>query len=137
MYERAKYFRDKFIRNSIAAFAICGLLIYTVITQHKSVMPGLIIFPAVAFAWLYLGLWINNKLKSKHATDISEVTDEKISFKQVQFIFSIFFVVVVLLYFKHLKIVNYLAVPIILIYAWWLFSQMKMLSNYFSTKPHN
>ena len=80
MYERAMYLKNKFIRNGIALFTISALLIYYAATKSESFSPVLIIVPVAALIWLYLGLWINKKLKLKVANKDSEITDVSISY---------------------------------------------------------
>ncbi len=132
MYERAKYFRNKFIRNGIFGLVICVILIYSTVTSEALFLARLIILLIVSVVWLYFGLHINRKLKSKDKTkDKIEITDERISFKQVEFLLSILLIVAIFLGIRHVKYADYLAIPIVVAYLWWLYSQMKLLNNYF------
>lgn len=132
MHERAIYFKYKFIRNGIAGIVISALLYYNAVSKNEFKMPGLIIFPALAFIWLCFGLWINKKLKSKDAaTDALPVSDKRISYKQVDFIFSLLAIAIILSIIKDWKYVHYLAIPFLAGYFLWFYSQMKILNNYF------
>jgi hypothetical protein len=133
MYERAKYYRSKFIRNGIAGFAMSAFLIYSSVNSGKSFGAAKILFPIVSVAWLYFGLQINRKLKSKDETkEKVEIAGGRISFKQIEHILSALLVVVIFLGVRHVQYANYLAVPILVAYIWWLMSQMKLLNNYFN-----
>ena len=132
MNERAKYFRSKFIRNGIAGFAISAFLIYSAIAKSESIKPILFIIPVVSFVWLYFGFWINKKLKAKNAKlESFEIKDERISFKQVDLIFTALLVAAVILLVRHLKYADYLVIPVAIFYFYWLYSQLKLLNEYF------
>ncbi len=131
MYERAKYFRTKFIRNGIAGFAMSALLIYYTI-KGEALNPSVVIIPVAALLWLYFGLRINNKLKAKdEANRSSEIPEEGIPFKQVESILSVLVIIIIFLSITHWKYADYLAIPMLITYCWWLYSQMKLLNNYF------
>ena len=132
MYERAMYLKNKFIRNGIALFTISALLIYYAATKSESFSPVLIIVPVAVLIWLYLGLWINKKLKLKVANKDSEITDVSISYKQVEFILSVLLVAVIFLLLKHWVYANYLTNLILIAYCYWSYIQIKMLNNYFN-----
>jgi hypothetical protein len=134
MYERAKYFSSKFIHNGIGGLAVSAFLIYYAFTENESLKPIGYILPFVALVWLSFGLWINKKLKAKDPTnESSEITDEKISFKQVEFILLALLMAVIFLGVKLWRHADYLAIPVMIAYIWWLYSQMKLLNNYFKS----
>lgn len=133
MYERAIYYRNKFIRNGILGFAVSAFLISSAVTTDKSFIPGIIIFPIASFLWLYFGMQINRKLKAKVATNDKLInTHERFSFKQIESILSILIVAVIILGVRYEQYANYIAIPILVAYIWWLYSQMKLLNNYFN-----
>jgi hypothetical protein len=132
LYERAQYFKNKFIRNGIFGVAASSILIYNAVVRNSAFTPGLIVFPVAAFVWLCAGLWINRKLKDKSAITISdEITDERISFKQMELILTLLFITVIFLGGIHWKYATYLLIPFLIAYLYWLFSQVKLLYTYF------
>ena len=136
MYEKAIYFKWKFIRNGIAGIVFSILLIYYIVTKNESVNPFTIVIPVVAFAWIFYGLRIAKKLKLKNKTSTGDsiiITDERISFKQIDFIFSICFFVVLLLSFNHWKYAGSFCILWLIAYTWWFSGQMKGLEEYFKS----
>ncbi len=132
MNERVKYFKSKFIRSGIVGFAISVFLIYSAIAKSESINPILFIIPVVAFVWLYFGFWINKKLKSKNEKlESFEIKDERISFKQVDIILTALLIAVTILVVRHLKYADYLVIPVAIFYFYWLYSQVKLLDEYF------
>ena len=132
MFERANYYQSRFIRNGIAGLLMSVFIIYISIAKDKVFPPITIALPIVAFAWLYFGLRIKNKLKTKVATN--EIIDERISFKQVEYAFSILVFVSLLLSFRHWQYANYLVIVALLAYTSWFSIQMKLLNDYFNSK---
>jgi len=135
MFERATYFKGKFIRNGIAGFVFSALFIYLFFTKKdESMNPIIFAFPIAAFAWLFYGFRISKKLKEKNKTSVNDpliISDERISYKQADFIFSIFVLVSLLLSFNHWKYANYLILLGLVAYTWWFSRQMKLLEEYF------
>lgn len=132
MDERAKYFSRKFIRNGIAGILISALLIYNAIVKIEPSNVTLFIFPVLSLVWLYFGLMINKKLKTKNATNsIPEISDERITFRQIEFVFTILIFGILFAYLKHLSYAGYLIAAVLIAYIWWLYSQIKLLNNYF------
>ena len=131
MNERADYYRNKFIRNGIVGIAISGFLIYNAITVDKTFSLILIIFPLFASVWLYFGLKINHKMKLKSSQNEIESSDERVSFKSIEFFFSLLIITSILLSVKHWKYANYLTVTTLAIYITWVYKQMKILNDYF------
>jgi hypothetical protein len=131
MYERANYFKNKFIRNGIAGFAILIIIIFSSITNGELPLSRLIIFSAAAFLWLSLGLWINKNIKAKIATIESENIKESVPFQQIENIFTVFLFALLFLSFKNWENTNYLLFPVAIVYLYWLFTQMKLLNMYF------
>jgi hypothetical protein len=129
MYERAKYYRGRFIRNAIAGFAISAFVLFNAIGKDNSITFPAIIFPLAACAWLYFGLRIKEKLKTKAAT--VEITDERIPFKQVEYVFSILVFVSLFLAIRQTQYANYLVTVVLIAYTAWFSVQMKMLNDYF------
>jgi len=136
MYERAKYFSNKFIRNGIAGSIICGILIFS---PSQMVDPGsgirndlqpIVLFLVATILWLYFGIRIYVKLKSKAALNEPEISDERISFRQVEVMLSLLLFLVIFLGMKHWRYANYVAIPVLIGYAWWMYSQMKLVNNY-------
>ncbi|MCX6291245.1 MAG: hypothetical protein NT126_05725, partial [Bacteroidetes bacterium] len=62
MYERAKYFSGKFIRNGIAGFFLSGIFLFS-FSKNKPLVPVVFVFLVAATVWLYFGMLINKKLK--------------------------------------------------------------------------
>jgi hypothetical protein len=133
MYERAQYYRSKYIRNGIAGLVISALLIYYTATKNEPFTPAIIIFPIVAFMWFYFGLWINKKLKVKIAATESQIIDERFPFKQIEYFLSLLIAIALVLGFQHWKFADYLIIPLVIAYVWWSYYQMKLLNNYFKT----
>lgn len=132
MYERAKYFSIKFNRNGIYGLSICAFLIYFSFKKQEPVAPLLYAYVAMSIGWLVTAFWINAKLKLKNAgMEIHEISDEKISFRSIEQILSLLMVIFIILSNKKWEYANYLAVPLMLVYIGWTFSQMKILNNYF------
>lgn len=132
MYERAEYFKNRFIRNGIAGFAISAFFMYNAFSNEKTFQPIAFIFPVVAFVWLCLGLWINKKLKTKDAIkDSNEITDERISFQYIELILTVLLVLSLFLNIRHYEYANYLMISIVIAYTYWLYTQVKLLSKYF------
>jgi hypothetical protein len=134
MYEKAKYFSSKFIRNGIAGLALSCFIIYSIVHDHKQFDVLFVLIPIVAFAWLYSGIRINKKLKLKDQTkEQAEIIDERISYKQIELLISLLIVLVIFLGMNHWKYVDYLTIPVLMIFAWWLYSQMKILNKYLNS----
>jgi uncharacterized membrane protein len=131
MYQRARYFSNRFIRNGIAGFAISAFLVYSVITGAQSTGLIIIIFPVVSFVWLYFGLRIKSKLKSKDPNETPEIRDELFSYRQAQSIFSILVGVILISGINHWKYSYYFTVPVLIVFVWWFYLQMKLLNDYF------
>ncbi|MEI7801886.1 MAG: hypothetical protein WCI97_04530 [Bacteroidota bacterium] len=132
MYERAKYFSTKFIRNGIAGIGISTLLIYADFEKSNSITPTHIFFVVVSLFWLYAGYSLNKNLKRKtEAIDSNEIPETGITYKQVEYFFSIAIIAFLLLSTYHYQYINYIAVPLLAGYIGWLFIQMKTLNSYF------
>jgi hypothetical protein len=131
MYEKAKYYRNRFIRNGIAGLAISAFIIYKAICTDKDFTLASVVFPVAALAWLYFGLRINKKLKTKVPTN--EITDERLSFRQIEYALSFLILASLLLSFRHWQYANYLIVIVLLVYGIWFYKQMKSLNNYFNS----
>lgn len=134
MYERAKYFNIKFNRNGIYGLAICAFLIYFAFKKQEPFSSLLYVYAAMSIAWIVIALWINTKLKLKSASiDVNEIIDERFPFRSVEQILSLLLVIFIILSNKKWEYANYFAVPIMLVYIGWTFSQMRMLNNYFKS----
>lgn len=135
MYARAKYYRSKFIRNGIAGFALSALFIYTIVLKNESLNPMAIVFLVVSSVWLFFGLRINKKLKAKTTTNDSfEITDERIPFKYVEFVLTLLLLTTIVLSIKQWMYATYLAIPVLLVYSWWMYTQMRLVNIYLQTK---
>ena len=65
MYDKAKFYSRKFIRNGVAGVLISAYLIYGLISKREAITPILFILPIAALGWLYFGLRISKRLKLK------------------------------------------------------------------------
>ena len=131
MYERAKYFKNKSIRNVIGGVILCALSISSFVTKGAVSIPGLIIIPVATLLWIYMAVWINKNLKNKSPEPDDEITSEQISYRYVEGIMYALFVVVLLLSIRQIDMVKYLAIPVVIGYAYWLFTQVRLLNQYF------
>ncbi len=134
MYERAKYFGIKFNRNGIYGLAISAFLIYFAFKKQEPFSSLLYVYVLMSIAWIAIAFWINAKLKLKSENlEVGEIAEEKFSFKSIEQILSLLMVIFIILSNKKWEYANYIAVPIMLFYISWTFSQMRMLNNYFKS----
>ena len=133
MYQVALYFKNKFLRQGIILLLLSGLPLYQAYTLNENFSITFLIMPVVAVIWLYLGVMLAQKLKTKVAVAYNnEITDENFSYKKVEVIMV---TVILALHFlgKHWKYVDYLMLTVALVYLFWLFKQMQKLNTYFKT----
>lgn len=133
MYERAKYFNIKFNRNGIYGLAICAFLIYFAFKKQEPVSSLLYVYAVMSLFWIATAFWINAQLKLKDASAVDEIIDERFPFRSVEQILSLLLVIFIILSNKKWEYENYFAVPLMLVYIGWTFSQMRMLNNYFKS----
>ena len=129
MYERAKYYENKFIRSGIAGFAMSLFFIYRTFSKDITLFPITILFLLVACAWLYFGLRIKNSLKRKIEAD--GIPDERTSFRQFEYILRILIFASFILSFRHWQYATYFTAVVLIIYVCWFTIQMKLLNDYF------
>jgi hypothetical protein len=55
------------------------------------------------------------------------------SYKWIDLILSFLLMMVLLLSFRQFPYINFIAIPIILSYAYWLFKQVRLLNAYFKS----
>ena len=65
MYQRTKFFRNKFIRNSTGLLFISFFMAYRFKDGDYSFLPQVILFFIVGLVWLYFGLRLRKNLKEK------------------------------------------------------------------------
>lgn len=132
MYQKALYFKSKFLRNGIIMLLLSGLQFYQAYSINEPFSPALLIIPVLSFVWIYFGLLITKQLKTKVAiNDSNEIADEVYSYKQVELVLTILLLVMFFLLTRHWKYAEYLMFPIALAYLFWLFKQVKDLNAYF------
>ena len=126
MYHRAIFFRNKFTRNSIGLLVIMLLIFLTPVEVSVWLY---VVFSLFLIIYVALAYWINLKLKQK-------VTEKNIEFdkggyekKEGALTFAL--IIVLFLGFRHFKYADLLATIVGLAYAYWLISEMKILSIYF------
>jgi len=131
MYERARYYSNKFIRNAIAGFTLTGFLIYYPIKHHLQVNPVFLAFPIISFMWLFYGLKISRRLKVMESHEVqSEISSEKISFKIIERMISLLLVISMYLAFQHWKYSTFFISIVLILFLLWFNVQMKMLKKY-------
>src|SRR5690348_14437013 len=134
MYEKANYFGNKFIRNGIAGILFTAFIFYYTFVKDKPFNPVFIAFPIAAIVWLYFGIKIKRKLKLKDSSkQITEITDERISVKQVERILFILILATIYLGIYQWHYASYFTLIILLIYTSWFTLQMKALNEYFKS----
>lgn len=133
MYEKAIYFKNKFLRNGIILLLLSGFLFYPSKINNEPFNPLMLIAPAFGIIWIYLSLMLSKKIKTKVAeANSNEITDETFSYKQVEVVLTILLLVALFLsIFKHWMYADYLLFPVALAYLFWLFKQIQNLNSYF------
>jgi len=134
MYQRTKYFSDKFIRNGIGGCVISVVLIYNSIRHDKSFHPITLLMPLIAILWLYFGIRINKKLKAReYLNDNDEISGKKITFKEIDFFLLILLFAIVFLGPIYSKYANFLTIPVLLVYTFWFHKQMKLINTFLNS----
>ena len=131
MYERAKYFSNRFIRNGIAGVIILSLILYGMIEKHDTINPTFIGFVLFPIFWLTYGLWIRRKLQFK--SPVVEIDEKAVYYKQIQFVLSICVVVLIYLGLDKKSYAAYIAIPFLVIYFGWIYKQMKLINAYLNS----
>ncbi|MCX6290802.1 MAG: hypothetical protein NT126_03470, partial [Bacteroidetes bacterium] len=117
----------------IAGFFLSGIFLFS-FSKNKPLVPVVFVFLVAATVWLYFGMLINKKLKSKNEKDdLPGIRDERLSYRQIDFILTVALFAVIFLGISHWKYMNYLAIPFLLSYFYWFYLQMKLLNNYFKS----
>lgn len=132
MYERANYFRNKFFRNGIA------LLLLTVLAWGRSystgqpVGPGLYFFPVASAIWLSLTFFINKNLKNK-IPEPPSIPEGRFNYKANESVLTMSLLLAVIFTLNGWKYALLALVTMIVIYAAWLFFEMRKLNEYFDS----
>ncbi len=132
MYEKALYFKNKFLRNGIILLLLSGILLYPSKIYNEPFNPLILVLPAFGMLWIYLSLMLSKKIKSKVAdVKSNEITDETFSYKHTEVVLTVILLGVIFLSIKHWKYADYLVLPVALAYLFWLFKQVQGLNVYF------
>ena len=133
MYERALHFKNRFLRDGVLFLLFTPLFIYMNQTDGKPFTKGIIILPLVGSLWLLSGWWILKNLKLKSASgDGSEIIPERMHYKKAELVFSFLIFITLVLSLQHWKFAEYLGIAVVVSYSYWLYSQIKLLRNYFA-----
>ena len=132
MYDKAKYYSNKFIRNGIAGLVFTAIVISIWLDDSQPHPVGLIAFPITTVLWFYFGFRLKKKLKTKEPVKF-EITDRKISFKVVERIFMVLLAATIFLATRKEEYSSPLMISALVLYFSWFAWQMTLLNKYFKT----
>ncbi len=139
MYQRAKYFSEKFIANGIGCILLSVYLIYAAVIVHQTIKPLLYITLIAGLGWLLIGWRLRKKIRQKIQFDMpnnSEVNTERMGYQNVDLIFSIL-IVLLISFGEQLIYQDFIAIGFIIAYSVWVFFQIKLMNNFFQIKQQS
>lgn len=130
MNKMAKFYRNKFFRNGIAAAIGFFTLSYAHFNHNRNYELLLVIFAICSIWWLSAAFWINNHLKNRKNT--IDAMDSS-GYRTKQIAFELFFALCVVLSIRRIAFSDTLLITGSILYSVWLLSRFRSIYYYFKS----